>query len=278
MLSPVRSPGLPGALMSKPRATSLASAQAFAVHVRRETGRFLEAAGRSPLQARVPAYPAFTVETLSAHIGRALRIFHAILAAGSGYPDEAVPAPTGPEVIEWVQAALDPFLAMLTEVPPEKLVPLPHGAGERPAGLIAPLLAVEIGVHRWDVESVLGEHAAIPKDLAIREIDRVFESFVPRLASTGVAPIGGTVQLQATDICAGWSIRVDDGRLLTGRLPAKPEDAAVVVSATAEDLALIVWKRWLPPRPGVKVSGSADVLKRFLSTDYIPDPQTTPAH
>jgi hypothetical protein len=26
------------------------------------------------------------------------------------------------------------------------------------------------------------------------------------------------------------------------------------------------------------VSGSVDVLKRFLSTDYIPDPPITPAH
>jgi len=26
------------------------------------------------------------------------------------------------------------------------------------------------------------------------------------------------------------------------------------------------------------VTGSVDVLKRFLVTDYIPDPRTTPAH
>ena len=59
------------------------------------------------------------------------------------------------------------------------------------------------------------------------------------------------------------------------RAAAEAGDAAVVVSAPAEDLALIVWKRWPPPRPGVDVSGSVDVLKRFLSTDYIPDPRTT---
>jgi uncharacterized protein (TIGR03083 family) len=264
--------------MSNALAASTASAQVFAVHVRRETGRFLEVAARSPLQAHVPAYPAFTVETLSGHIGRALRIFHAILSAGSVNQDEVVQAPTGPAVIEWVEAALQPFLSALGEVPPDKLVTMPHGTGDRPAGLIAPLLAVEIGVHRWDVESVLGEHAPISKDLAIREIDRVFENFVPRLASTGVAPLGGAVRLQATDVSVAWSIRVDGGRLLAGRLPAKPDHAAVVVSATAEDLALIVWKRWLPPRQGVEVSGSVDVLNRFLSTDYIPDPQTTPAH
>ncbi len=75
----------------------------------------------------------------------------------------------------------------------------PHDAGDRPAALIAPLLAVEVGVHRWDLESVLGEHDAIPPDLAAREVDSVIENFVPRLASTGVTPIGGTVRLRATD-------------------------------------------------------------------------------
>jgi hypothetical protein len=42
--------------------------------------------------------------------------------------------------------------------------------------LIAPLLAVEVGVHRWNLESVLGEHDAIPPDLAAREVDSVIEN------------------------------------------------------------------------------------------------------
>jgi uncharacterized protein (TIGR03083 family) len=264
--------------MSDALATSQESAQAFAVHIRRETGRFVEVAARSPLRAHVPAYPAFTVETLSAHIGRALRIFPTIIADGSYREDEVIEAPTGPAVVEWAEAGLDPFLKVLAEVPPDTLVSLPHGGGDRPVSVIAPLLAVEIGVHRWDVESVLGEHVPTPKDLAVREIQNVFDNFVPRLASTGVPPIGGTVRLQATDVGVGWTISVDDGRLLIGQSPAEPDGATVVVSAPVEDLALIVWKRWLPPRQGVEISGSVTVLKRFLSTDYIPDPRTTPAH
>jgi uncharacterized protein (TIGR03083 family) len=264
--------------MSSAPTAAPSSVQASLAHIRRETGRFVEVAGRSPLQVHVPAYPAFTVETLSAHIGRALRIFHAILSSGSYQQDEPAQAPQGPEVIEWVEAGLDPLLTLLSEVPPDKLVAFPHDAGDRPAALIAHLLAVEIGVHRWDLESVLGEHVAIPRDLAIREVDSVFETFVPRLASTGVAPIGGTVRLQATDVAVGWSVSVRDGRLLAGRLSGEPDDGTVVVSAAAEDLALIVWKRQPPPRPGVEISGSVDILKRFLSADCIPDPRTTPAH
>jgi hypothetical protein len=88
---------------------------------------------------------------------------------------------------------------VLGEVPPDKPVPFPHDAGDRPAGLIAPLLAVEVGVHRWDVESVLGEHPPIPADLAVQEVESVFTNFVPRLAGSGVADIGGTILLRATD-------------------------------------------------------------------------------
>ena len=247
-------------------------------HVRRETSRFVEVAARSPLEVHVPAYPAFTVETLSAHIGRALRIFHDILAGQAVSLDRLPQAPAGSAVIEWVEAGLDPLGRLAAEVDPDTPVPFPHDAGDRPARQVPASLAVEIGVHRWDVESVLGDHATTPEDLAVSEIETVFANFVPRLASSGVAPIGGTVHLHATDAAITWSVSVQDGRLVTGRLEAGAQGGDVTVSATAADLALVVWKRALPPRAGVDVVGRDEVLRRFLSTDYIPDPRTTPAH
>ena len=56
---------------------------------------------------------------------------------------------------------------------------LPHQVGDRPAGLIAPQVTVEVGVHRWDVESVLGEHVPIPSDLAVQDVESVFINFAP---------------------------------------------------------------------------------------------------
>jgi uncharacterized protein (TIGR03083 family) len=247
-------------------------------HVRRETSRFVEIAARSPLEAHVPAYPAFTVETLSAHIGRALRIFHGILAGQAVTPDQLPQAPAGGAVIEWAEAGLKPLLTLVSEVDPDTLVPFPHDAGDRPAWQVPAALAVEIGVHRWDVESVLGDHATTPQNLAVSEIETVFANFVPRLADSGVAPIGGTVHLRATDAAITWAVSVQDGRLVTGRLRAEAPAGDVTVSAAAADLALLIWKRALPPRAGVEVSGREDILRRFLSTDYIPDPRTTPAH
>jgi uncharacterized protein (TIGR03083 family) len=255
--------------------TAVTPTVSWLAHLRRETERFVDVVRESPLRAHVPAYPDFTVHSLAAHIGRALRLFHGI-AAGGEHPSLEVPE--GADVADWVLAGLAPLVTVLGEIPPDQPVPFPHDAGDRPAGLIAPLLAVEVGVHRWDVESVLGVHDPIPSDLAVQEVESVFTNFVPRLAGGGVADIGGTVWLRATDAPVAWSAQVRDGRLVTERAADDTPGGAVVVTGAAQDIALLVWKRALPPRPELGVAGSADVLKRFLVTDYIPDPRTTPAH
>jgi uncharacterized protein (TIGR03083 family) len=264
--------------MSSTSTVPVAPVETSVEHVRRETGRFVQVAARSPLEAHVPAYPAFTVETLSAHIGRALRFFRELLAGQPVTLDQLPQAPAGRAVVDWVEAGLAPLVRLVGEVDPDKLVPFPHDAGDRPARQVPASLAVEIGVHRWDVESVLDDHATTPQDLALSEIETVFANFAPRLAGSGVPPIGGTVHLHATDAAITWAVSVQDGRLVTGRLQAGAPAGEVTVSAAAADLALVVWKRALPPRAGVEVSGRHDVLRRFLSTDYIPDPRTTAAH
>jgi uncharacterized protein (TIGR03083 family) len=256
--------------------TAVPPTVSWLAHLRRETERFADVVRESPLRAHVPAYPDFTVQSLAAHIGRGLRLFRAIAAGGGEQP--ALEVPAGADIADWVLAGLAPLVTVLGEIPEDQLVPFPHDAGNRPAGLIAPLLAVEVGVHRWDVESVLGEHAPIPADLAVQEVESVFTNFVPRLAGSGVADIGGPVSLRATDALTDWSAQVSDGRLVTERDAADPSAAAVVVTGAAQDIALLVWKRALPPRPELDVAGSTEVLKRFLVTDYIPDPRTTPAH
>jgi uncharacterized protein (TIGR03083 family) len=215
-------------------------------HLRREAERFAAVVRRSPPQVHVPAYPDFTVHSLAIHIGRGLRTFHAIVTGGGADPAAAVPE--GPDAADWVLAGLEPLVTVLSEVPPDKPVPFPHDAGDRPAGLIAPLLAVEVGVHRWDVESVLGDHAPIPADLAVQEVESVFANFVPRLAGSGVADIGGTLWLRAADTDAAWSVRVTDGRLTTERTPAEPPGAAAD-SAAAATSAAVGSAATRPPRP-----------------------------
>ena len=63
--------------------------------------------------------------------------------------------------------------------------------------------------------------------------------------------MGGTLQLRASDSGAGWAASVEDGRLIAGRLADAPGPATTTVTATAEDIVLLVWKR-RPPQTGVR--------------------------
>jgi hypothetical protein len=97
-----------------------ATASTALEHIRRETTRFAAVAARSPLPVHVPAYPAFTVETLTAHVGRVLRGFPAVLAPDSELPGVPEPAPAGQAVVSWAVAGLEPLLRLLGEIPPDR--------------------------------------------------------------------------------------------------------------------------------------------------------------
>jgi hypothetical protein len=72
----------------------------------------------------VHAYPDFTVHSLAAHIGRALRLFRGIITTGSAEYQPAE-APDGDDIAGWVLAAIDPLVTLLSEVPPDQPVPFP---------------------------------------------------------------------------------------------------------------------------------------------------------
>src|ERR1700691_727645 len=146
--------GRRGNVMSS-TSTTISPTARWLTHLRRETERFADVARTSPLRAHVPAYPDFTVHSLAAHIGRGLRLFHAIAAGGGEQPGLEVPG--GAVVAGWVLDGLAPLVTALDEIPPDQLVPFPHNTGDRPVGLIATVLAVEVGVRRWGGGGVLRE-------------------------------------------------------------------------------------------------------------------------
>jgi Mycothiol maleylpyruvate isomerase N-terminal domain len=95
--------------MSSP-AAAVTPTVSWLTHLRRETERFADVVRQSPLRAHVPAYPDFTVHRLAAHIGRGLRLFHAIAAGGE---QPALEVPEGTDVADWVLAGLAPLVTVL---------------------------------------------------------------------------------------------------------------------------------------------------------------------
>lgn len=252
--------------------------EAVLEQVEEETLRFVEVARHSPFDAVVPTYPAFSVATLSAHVGRVLRVFRDVVVDGAVTDGDPFAAPSGPEVFDWLVEGLEPALHALREVDTDALLYLPRRTVASSPSEVASALLVEVGVHRWDLESVIGAHAPIPTDLAVRAIDSVVENFVPLLASAGVESIGGKVRVQATDSPDGWSFAVVDGALRAERASNTNFGADVMVSGAAAELALIVWKRSSFLQRAVNVVGPIGVFTRLLEIDYVPNPLTTAAH
>src|SRR5271155_3805020 len=207
-----------------------------------ETRRFVGVARQIPLVVHIPTYPDFTVETLSAHLGTGLRSFDNLARTGQFDPGKIGTTPTGSAVLDWVQIALAPVVKTLRGVDPHAVVQFPGDPKTVPVTSLAQWLAIEVLVHRWDLESVLGDHASIVPDLAFVGIEHVFDNYVPRMASTGVAPIGGTVELWATDLPVAWKAAVRSERLHVRRRNADSPKSDVTVRATAEDLFLVAWK------------------------------------
>jgi len=245
-------------------------------HVERETSRVLELAAALPPAAPVPSRPAYTVAALVAHIGEGLQIARSVLE-GDVYSDASRPAaPSGPGLVEWTAEGRQSLLEAFRRVPRDKLVTLPYEVRQRPVGDAATSAAIYFGLHRWDLESVLGQHRPLPADIAVAAVDQAFDSYAPRLAGAGVAPIGGTLEFHATDVGAvSWTASVQDGRLAAGRADGTAAPDATV-TATAEELALLVLKRRPALPPGEAVSGPRDILRRFLAINYIPDPRRPP--
>ena len=131
--------------------------KADVTHVDREARRCIEVATRSPLTAHVPSYPAYTVETLTAHIGKTMRIFHAVLSRTSppSQPERS-PLPLGPPSSTGRRRS---STAAQRPVEGRARPDVQFLGGRRgqtaSGGTLISSLAVEVGLHRWDLESVL---------------------------------------------------------------------------------------------------------------------------
>ena len=112
-----------------------------------------------------------------------------------------------------VEAGLAPFLDAFGRSRPDQTVLLP--SGPIAAAALPRVAATEIGIHRWDLESVLDDHRPIAADLAADILDDVFGRWIRRLDGSGpVPPLGGAVALHATDTADHWMIDVLDGRVV----------------------------------------------------------------
>ncbi len=101
--------------------------------------------------------------------------------------------------------------------------------------------AHETAVHRWDAENAVGSTWHVPAELAVDGVDEYFVMVRERLlAARGMASLGGSLHLHATDTPGEWMINVDDGVIAVSHAHGKGDAA---LRGTASDLFLGLWGR-----------------------------------
>jgi hypothetical protein len=136
-------------------------------------------------------------------------------------------------------------------------------AGDRRVGWWCRQLAVEVAIHRWDIEhAAAGAGRCTPRPLdgpvAAAGVEEFVVEFLPGLlAQEGIKGIGGTLQLHATDAPVEWWIDLDAaGTALPDH--AKPDTA---VRGTRSDLLL--WLTNRGPLDSLDVRGNHEILDRW---------------
>jgi uncharacterized protein (TIGR03083 family) len=229
----------------------------------RRDGEIMAAVPEDRLGAPVPSCPEWDVAGLHAHTGWVHRwvTYVAGLAEGEKPKRDGIASGPGDEpLLPWFRQGLDALLDALGSTSPDKAVFTL--AGVQPASWWLRRIAHETAMHRWDLQSALGEADPFDPALAADGIDELFDVMLPRRFDfAGFCGSGQTLHLHGTDGECEWLVAVGPDSIASQR---GHEKADVAVRGPLGDLFLLSWNRVTPAdRPGVEVFGDADLLARF---------------
>lgn len=175
------------------------------------------------LSAPVAACPGWDVAALASHLGRVHR--WATAALRSDDEPAFAPRPGSAPLATWYAEGAAALLGELTARDPAQ----PCWTLWPPAvvGFWGRRQALETLVHRWDAQSALGRPAVIDPDLAADGVGEVVEVMLPRQVALGrQAALPVALELRAGG--QSWVLGAGERAVLT---------------ATAADLLLLLWKR-----------------------------------
>lgn len=223
-----------------------------------------EASGSEP----VSTCPGWTVADLADHLGRIHRWAGSIVLSGVR---QAPPEPkrAGP-LAGWYAGVADALRAALAAVDPDE--PCWNFSGlSQYAGFWRRRQVHETQIHLVDADLSLGRETDIEAELAADGVDEVLTTFLHRLAGRGRQPVvDGPIVVRCTDVDRQWGLRPAPdsgvGPMVSRPAPADEVIAAAVVSASAVDLYLGLWRR--RPRAALDVRG--EVAHRFLGGPLTP--------
>lgn len=250
--------------------------------LRRESADFAAAARRNAerTDVAVPGCPEWNLTDLVLHLGGVhrhvtFRVRHGIYPFRRFTPEEldemmALPQeyarwlqteaprdrPLPDEVIVWYKQGAENLAQALAEASPEDAV----GTWFEPdqtAGFWQRRMAQELGVHRWDAQSVGGETEPIERRLAADGVDEMLDVMLPADEARGE---GESIHLHSTDGAGEWLLRLEPDGVVVEREHAKGD---VAVRGTASDLLLYLWGR--PVQERLDIVGDPVVMDTFFA-------------
>jgi uncharacterized protein (TIGR03083 family) len=234
---------------------------------RQTAARLTAALADADPQAPVPACPGWAVQDLALHLGTGDRWAASVLLSGrrQALPESVLRTAS---LSDWYAGTAAALAAAMRAVDP----------GE-PCWNFAPVEQVaafwsrrrlhEAEIHLVDLVQAAGGESLPATDVAADGVAEVFEVMLPRMAARGFRPVlSAPVCVRASDTGDAWLLTpaaAEGGELEVRRSAA---DSDTVISGTAADLYLGLWKRLPPTR--LAVEGDARLAAVFLDARITP--------
>jgi uncharacterized protein (TIGR03083 family) len=235
------------------------------LHACDKEARSLLAAAASNWGAPVPPCPEWDAAELVRHTGAVLGWIPAVVASGERISRRSLePAPQDTaDLASWYLTRLDRALDVLGSADPASETWTFSSSGDRRVSWWYRRLAVEVAVHRWDVESgASGGDGPFPRtidgEVAAAGVEEFIIEFLPGLlAQEGIEGLTGSLHLHAVDGPSEWWIDLDDG----GSAVAEHAKADTAVRGTRSDLLL--WLTNRGPLESLEIFGAHAMLERW---------------
>jgi uncharacterized protein (TIGR03083 family) len=221
--------------------------------------RELLAAAETDWTRPVPHCPDWDAAGLVRHTGAIFEWMAAVVSSGERVSRRTLdPAPDNlTDVPSWYLAALDRAIEVLGSADPASETWTFSTTGDRRAAWWRRRLAVEVAIHRWDIEYAGAAQRPLDGGVAAAGIEEFVVEFLPGLvAEEGIEGLDGTLHLHATDGPVEWWLDLDAGRALPEH--AKADSA---VRGTRSDLLL--WLTNRGPLGSLDVIGNREILDRW---------------
>jgi hypothetical protein len=163
----------------------------------------------------------------------------------------------------WYVQSLERVLTVLGSAAPDSPTWTFSTIGDRRVGWWCRRLAVEVAIHRWDVQHAAATRGSpgpepVDGEVAAAGIEEFVIEFLPGLlAQDGVENLVGTLHLHATDGPAEWWIDFD------AQTPVRPQHAEADTVVRASRSALLLWLTNRGPLDTVDVLGNQGIVDHW---------------